>query len=595
MRSSTGKERAKRRRQWRRRTLASLALALGSFALAMAVFLSFPGLAQLMEEGELKVRLMAIYSRLTSRQTNTSDLTPIAHTAVKPLGINTTLQDEVEESKVRQSLQMIRDAGFAWVRQQFPWREIEGPSKGRYWDTKFNHSTWDKYDRIVNLAQEYGLNLIVRLDSPPDWARRESSYYTRPPDNLSDFGDFVFTVVSRYRGKVRYYQIWNEPNLAVEWGQRDVSASEFTKLLKIAYIRAKEADPDCVVIAPGLAPTLDPGPHNRLDTLFLQEMYDAGAKDYFDIMSTMAYGLRRGPDDRRLDEKDEMNVSRPILLREVMVRNGDAGKPIWLSELAWNALPKDYPEKPFWGRVSEAQQARYTVRALERIQEEWPWVGVVNLWFFKPATKNDKDQQYYFRMVDPDFTPRPVWEAVKRFATNRPAAMPRGYHQEDHWTIKYRGEWQTIRDQRASLGAYALSRSAGDSLSFSFRGTDLTLVTAQGPQAGYLQVWVDGSGARANQLPADTQGLAFLELQAPQEKWQVKVPIAKGLPAGLHTVEIRNMGAGLAAESSIAIDGFIVDRSANPAGGTILGILGICLLVGLPGFVAQLLQRRGQR
>ncbi|MBI5955552.1 MAG: hypothetical protein HY871_00980, partial [Chloroflexi bacterium] len=65
MRPFTGKESAKRRRQWRwrRRTLASLALALGSFALAMAVFLSLPGLAQLMEEGELKVRVMAVYSR----------------------------------------------------------------------------------------------------------------------------------------------------------------------------------------------------------------------------------------------------------------------------------------------------------------------------------------------------------------------------------------------------------------------------------------------------------------------------------------------------------------------------------------------------
>ena len=60
---------------------------------------------------------------------------------------------------------------------------------------------------------------------------------------------------SRYRGRVRYYQIWNEPNLVREWGQ--VSARDYVALLKIAYTRAKEADPDCVIITvPDDQPTI---------------------------------------------------------------------------------------------------------------------------------------------------------------------------------------------------------------------------------------------------------------------------------------------------------------------------------------------------
>ena len=46
-----------------------------------------------------------------------------------------------------------------------------------------------------------------------------------PPDNLSDFGDFVYALVSRYKtgspqGRVHAIEIWNEPNLAREWGNK---------------------------------------------------------------------------------------------------------------------------------------------------------------------------------------------------------------------------------------------------------------------------------------------------------------------------------------------------------------------------------------
>jgi hypothetical protein len=56
--------------------------------------------------------------------------------------------------------------------------------------------------------------------------------------------------------------------------------------------------------------------------------------------------------------------------------------------------------------------------AYDRIRREWPWVGVAFTWFFKRATDAEKDQaMYYFRLVDPDFTPMPVYEAIKAYAT----------------------------------------------------------------------------------------------------------------------------------------------------------------------------------
>ncbi len=342
---------------------------------------------------------------------------------LNPLGINTFLEQEVEVAKRDRSLQMIRDAGFRWIRQEFPWEDIEIHGKGDFEDRRWepHHSAWDKYDNIVNLAGQYGLNVIARLDNPPEWSRAVNNEHTAltPPDDAADFGDFVHAVVSRYRGRVRYYQIWNEPNLVREWGT--VSAREYVDLLKVAYRRAKEADPDCVILAGALSATIELDAEmwgkGVNDFIYLQQMYDAGAADFFDILSMQGYGLYSGPSDRRMRPR-VLNFSRPLYIREIMVENGDAGKPIWISELDWSAVPEHIP--PVYGRYSEETRARYVVEAYRRMQEEWPWMGVACFWFFKRASDVERDQAwYYFRMVEPDFTPLPVYGAIAGYAMSK--------------------------------------------------------------------------------------------------------------------------------------------------------------------------------
>ncbi len=116
-------------------------------------------------------------------------------------------------------------------------------------------------------------------------------------------------------------------------------------------------------------------------------MYQAGAGACFDVLSMQGYGLNSGPTDRRM-RPVTVNVGRSQYIRELMVAHGDAGKPIWLSEAAWNAVPS-YEEHPGeidargnFGQVTLEQQARYMPLFYERIRHEWPYVGMVNYWFF---------------------------------------------------------------------------------------------------------------------------------------------------------------------------------------------------------------------
>jgi hypothetical protein len=114
-----------------------------------------------------------------------------------------------------------------------------------------------------------------------------------------------------------------------------------------------------------------------------------------------------------------MNFGRPQFVRDLMVANGDAHKPIWISEMGWNAVPDAVADKRF-GQVTPEQQARYAVLAYQRAAAEWPWVGVINTWYLKRATDEwarAGKPEAFFRLADPDFTLQPVYHSLKAYLT----------------------------------------------------------------------------------------------------------------------------------------------------------------------------------
>jgi polysaccharide biosynthesis protein PslG len=345
-----------------------------------------------------------------------------------PLGVNTFLQQEVEPQKRERSLQMAYDAGFRFVRQEFQWEDIEIHAKGDFVDRRNvaeGVDSWEKYDDIVQQTLDNDMEIIARLSNPPSWSREKSDDEVgalAPPDNPQDFADFAGQVAERYQNRIRYYQIWNEPNGNDEWGFGDVSPEAYTDLLCRAYQRIKEVDPQAIVLAAALTPTLAMDGRNMNDLVYLQRMYNAGAAGCFDVMSAQGYGLWSGAADQRL-RPTVINILHHLFIRDLMVANGDAEKPIWISEMGWNVVPEDIEAR--FGRVTETQQARYTVEAYERLQAEWPWVEVANYWFLKRPSEAEKEQSwYYFRLLEPDFSPLPVYDSLVEHAAANVKAKP---------------------------------------------------------------------------------------------------------------------------------------------------------------------------
>lgn len=470
---------------------------------------------------------------------------PIPFADDQYLGVNLfNIQYEPDPAVVDRSFATAHQLGARVARIQMPWEDVEIHARGDFEDRRnpdHIRSAWEKYDIIMASAARHHIELIVRIDRPPAWARQQSAATARfqagiqengdstgPPDDYQDYVNFVTAVLSRYP-QITYLQVWNEPNLAYEWNWEFPNPPAFTELLKRTAAAARRVNPRIVIIFPSLSPTdgKEPriAPMSELD--FLAQCYAAGAADAFDIMSAQAYGLGQPPDehryvrvrwnplrpltdlDRPLDTR--IDVSRIVMLREVMSAAGDAQTAVWVSEFGYNSAPDSVPaeKRTLWGPpVSEAQKGDYVVAQLRRARQEWPWLGVMNLWMLRwggPAP-DPANPTPYFAIIAPDFTPYAGFATVQQ-AMHVPATIGAGTYawtnpaivriDERTWQVSFHGTQVAVRSLLADASVRiddgeptAIPRGEGDTLVA--RGlTDaphrLTIHSAQPPTA--LLVW----------------------------------------------------------------------------------------------------------
>ncbi len=315
----------------------------------------------------------------------------------------------------KRDLEAINTLDFNWVKQSFAWRDIEPIEKGKY--------DWYRPDLIVEMIEEAGLDVLVRIDRQPFWSQEEDwpPLENAPPADLQDFAEFCGILAERFRGRIAAYQVWNEPNLSREWGDDPPSPAEYTELLKVCYEAIKESDPQAIVVSAGLAPTGTGLPLAMPDVDFLEGMYEAGAAEYFDVLGINAPGYKAPPEVS--PEEGEANpdygggrwfVFRHVEdIRQVMVANGDADKQVSILELGWttDGLNPNYA----WHAVTEEQQADYLVRAYHYAVENWqPWMGpMFTIYIADPDWTAEENEQWWWAITYPDGSKRPAYKALQ--------------------------------------------------------------------------------------------------------------------------------------------------------------------------------------
>ncbi len=241
--------------------------------------------------------------------------------------------------------------GATWTRARFQWAEVQ-PDGPAQWEPPLD-------DEALDAELAAGREVVGLLIGIPDWARdrrglpRGLSLPAGDPDNT--WGVFVAEAVGRYAGRIDRWIIWNEPDIddpeapGHTWNG---DIEQFAQLQRVAYLAAKEANPDAVIHLGAFTYFWDPGYFDRfLDVLAADP--DAAANDfYFDAATAHLY----------FQPNAVYNVL--YAFRQVMADHG-LDKPIWLVET--NAPPMDDPYwvVPNWTlAVSLGEQAAFIPQAL---------------------------------------------------------------------------------------------------------------------------------------------------------------------------------------------------------------------------------------
>lgn len=200
------------------------------------------------------------------------------------------------------------DAGVTWADLQ--------PAKGQW--------QFQRLDGYVSLAEQRGTGLLLTLGGSPTWAsarpQLKSSYYpgfTAEPSNIEDWREYVRTVVSRYKGRIQAYEIWNEPNLRDFWSG---SMDQMLTLTREASQVIHNVDPKALVVSPSATTAVYGIP-------WLAEFLEKGGGQYVDVIAFHFYVDAPLPPEGML----------PIMqrVRQLLAQNGLADKPVWNTETGW--------------------------------------------------------------------------------------------------------------------------------------------------------------------------------------------------------------------------------------------------------------------
>ncbi len=296
-------------------------------------------------------------------------------------------------------LDRLVDMGAGWVRLDMSWAMIQ-PTAGRIdpqgWGVRF-------VDRVVDMASDRGLKVLATLWLTPRWAGPEAGERSLPADPR-DYGEALAWAAERWRGQVRAWEVWNEPNSADFLAGADPAA--YADLLCAAHdaVRASTASSTDVVFGGTM--------HNDSD--WIEAAYDAGAGGCFDVMATHPYQSPSDTGPLSGSGDAEWEFSHLAQVRELMRRHGDR-RPVWVTEFGWSSHRDRGDEQPWERGVSKRQQATFTVAALEALRTRFPFVRKAFLYNERARTDAGRHMKGYGLMTH-GLKPKPVYRAVQEWA-----------------------------------------------------------------------------------------------------------------------------------------------------------------------------------
>ena len=339
--------------------------------------------------------------------------------------------------------------GAGWVREELTATRLHDAASSRYY--------WAPYDRVVDAERRAGLHVLGLLDYSNSWCLGDHGNvpHSAIRQVSREFAKYAYAVARHYRGRVSYWQVWNEPNLPIFW-HPSTNPDDYARLLAAAYRAIKRANPHARVVMAGMS---------GVDLDFILRV--AARTHSFDIVSVHPYRL----------------VPEPKLLEQIQALRS-LHKPIWFSEIGWAAgVGCDLC-------TSEQAQSAYLVRfyslaAAADVQRVF-WYDL------RDDSHAPESPEAHFGLLRRDLSAKPAYAAyavlarLLRHATfDRAVALGQGDVYALCFQVRGRSEailWNTGSDPRPV--SIPWESSAGTA--FDMFGTPLGAVQIASGRAGFV-------------------------------------------------------------------------------------------------------------
>jgi hypothetical protein len=283
------------------------------------------------------------------------------------------------EGILKRSSQM----GVRWWRLWVAWDAIE-PEPGKF--------QWKNLDHVMALAQKHGMETLVCLrggakpwqayggGERPDW--HLMSEHTFAPRNMADWNKFVRAISTHLKGKVRHWQVWNEPD--ARNGFYPFSTEKYVEVLRESARVLREVDAQNVVATGGFAGAFasagqrDKMTHTNEDHAWgLAEFFALKPQSDFDVFDNHYYAVDEPGQSWDSKIKVVNDVKKWLAVRNIKTR-------LWNSETSMYSAPgKLAGTRGGWANVpylSEKEQAQRIVelhiQSLSVGIEKTFWYGV---------------------------------------------------------------------------------------------------------------------------------------------------------------------------------------------------------------------------
>ncbi|CAN5535199.1 hypothetical protein BH20ACT15_BH20ACT15_04840 [soil metagenome] len=313
-------------------------------------------------------------------------------------------------------LQRLSTGGVKTVRVTFDWGSIEPTAGSR---------NWGGADAVIGNAASNRVDVLPLLYGVPKWVAANPR--TPPLGGSAARGGwqrFLTDLAARYgvNGSfwasnpqipyrpIRFWQIWNEPNLRYYWGSQKPNPRRYAQLLAISKKGLRAGDLASRVVTAGLIPYKSVGGPSA--NVFLKRMYRIRkVRKRFNVLAIHPYG-----------SSPKQVLERLVATRRAVDKLGSRKLKIWVTEFGWATGGDNFAQSPF--RSSLPQQARRLSKSYRLFRKNARRLKLRRAYYFSVQDFNTPgetvDWSGRMGMFEVDGTPKPSWFAYAKRAGGTP-------------------------------------------------------------------------------------------------------------------------------------------------------------------------------